>query len=156
MAGPLLIVGADVPGLDARLLRAAIEGLAQDPEAVVVGPAKDGGFYLLATARPLGSVLREVRWCGRDTRKTLLVALARAGRPVLLLPPLRDLDRPADVERWLAERGVHPRLVHVWSDRLRGLLSSRRRPLAYRHRHPVSLEAFGSPLGRAPPLPLFS
>jgi Uncharacterized protein conserved in bacteria (DUF2064) len=150
--GPLVIVGADVPGLDARLLTSALEGLAKGPDTVVVGPAKDGGFYLLATARSLGPVLREVRWCGRDTRKTLLAALARAGRPVLMLPALRDLDRPADVEGWLAERAPHSGLVHPWSERLRGFLSARRRPLAPCDPHPLSLEAFVSILGRAPPL----
>jgi hypothetical protein len=152
-AEPLVVVGADVPGLDARILGTALEALSRDPETVVVGPAKDGGFYLLATARPLGRVLREVRWCRSSTRKTLLMALARAGRPVVLLPPLRDLDRPADVEGWLAERPAPPGPVHLWSKRLHGFLRARRRPLASRDLHPSSLEAFASILGRAPPLP---
>ncbi len=149
---PVVIVGADVPGLEASLLSAALEGLAHDPEAVVVGPARDGGFYLLAAARPLGPVLREVRWCGNDTRKTLLAALARAGRPVVLLTPRRDLDRPADVFSWLAESRAHSGPVHLWSDRLRGFLRARRRPLPLHDPHPVSLRHFGSLLGRAPPL----
>jgi Uncharacterized protein conserved in bacteria (DUF2064) len=149
---PLVIVGGDVPGLDASLLRAALEGLAHDPETVVVGPARDGGFYLLATAQPLGSVLREVRWCGGDTRETLLAALARAGRPVLMLPPLRDLDRPADIEGWLAERRGQPGPARLWSDRLRLFLSACRRPLVPDDLHAVSPELFGSLLGRAPPL----
>jgi Uncharacterized protein conserved in bacteria (DUF2064) len=151
--GPLVIVGSDVPGLDADLFRAALDALARDPETVVVGPAKDGGFYLLATARPLGLALREVRWCGRETRSTLLAVLHRAGRPVFLLPPLRDLDRPADVEAWLAERRPHPGPVRLWSDRLRAFLSARRRPLPLRDPQPKAALVFGSPLGRAPPLP---
>jgi Uncharacterized protein conserved in bacteria (DUF2064) len=155
-AEPLVIVGSDVPGLDAGLVRAALDGLARDPDAVVVGPAKDGGFYLLATARPLGSVLREVRWCGRDTRRTLLAALYRAGRPVVLLPPLRDLDRPADIEAWLAEPRSYPAAVRIWCDRLRALLSARRRPLVARDSHPKPALALGCLRGRAPPLPATS
>jgi molybdopterin-guanine dinucleotide biosynthesis protein A len=153
---PLVIVGGDVPGLTASLLETALEGLARDPEAVVVGPARDGGFYLLASARPLGPVLREVRWCGRDTRQSLLKALARAGRPVVLLPPLRDLDRPADVEGWLAEGRPQAASVHLWSDRLRRFLSARRRPSASRDARLPSRESSGSILGRAPPLLAFS
>jgi hypothetical protein len=148
---PLVIVGADVPGLEASLLTAALEGLARDPEAVVVGPARDGGFYLLASVRPLGPLLREVRWCGNDTRKTLLAALARAGRRVVLLPPRRDLDRPADVFSWLAERRAHSGPVHLWSDRLHGFLRARRRPLPQRDPHCVSERRVGLILGRAPP-----
>jgi hypothetical protein len=153
---PWVIVGADVPGLEAGLLSTAIEALAHDPEAVVVGPARDGGFYLLAAARPLGSLLREVRWCGNDTRKTLLAALARAGRPVVLLPPRRDLDRPADVFSWLAECRAHSGPVRLWSDRLRGFLRARRRPSVRHDPPPVSHRQLGSLLGRAPPLSALS
>jgi glycosyltransferase A (GT-A) superfamily protein (DUF2064 family) len=149
---PLVIVGADVPGLESGLFEAALDGLAQDPDAVVVGPARDGGFYLLATARPLGPVLTEVRWCGADTRETLLAALARAGRPVVLLPPLRDLDRPRDLEGWLAERRPSPRPLRLWFDRLRVFLGGRRRPLAALDAHSLSQGAFASIPGRAPPL----
>jgi 2-phospho-L-lactate guanylyltransferase (CobY/MobA/RfbA family) len=154
--GPIVVVGSDVPALAVDLFRAALDGLAHDPDAVVVGPARDGGFYLLATARPLGSVFREVRWCGSVTRKTLLAALRRAGRPVVLLSPLHDLDRPADVEAWLAEGRPYPAMVRVWSDRLRAFLSARRRPLADRDPDPTLAPAFGSLRGRAPPLPATS
>lgn len=153
---PLVIVGTDVPGLEASLLRTALRSLARDPEAVVVGPARDGGFYLLATARPLGRVLDEVRWCGNETRKTLLAALARAGRPIVLLPPLRDLDRPADVFSWLAERRAHTGQVRLWSDRLHGFLSAKRRPPTLPDRPTVPYRHVGSLFGRAPPLPASS
>ncbi len=150
-AAPLVIVGGDVPGLDASLLHDALERLARDPEAVVVGPARDGGFYLLATSRPLGPLLREVRWCGGDTCKTLLAALARAGRRVVLLPSLHDLDRPADVESWLAERRLRPGSLGLWSARLLRFLSARRLPLTPFGPRRSSLEATASILGRAPP-----
>jgi hypothetical protein len=148
---PLVIVGGDVPGLDACLLSDALGRLASDPEMVVVGPARDGGFYLLATSRPLGPLLREVRWCGRDTRKTLLAALAHAGRPVVLLPPLRDLDRPADVEGWLAERRLHSGPLGLWSKRLLRFLSARRLPLTLVGPRRSSCGAAASIFGRAPP-----
>jgi glycosyltransferase A (GT-A) superfamily protein (DUF2064 family) len=100
--GPVVVVGTDVPGLAARHLEQALTRLGDDPDRVVVGPSPDGGFYLLATHRPIDGLGSAVRWCCGKTLDTLLEALTDAGRPVVLLEPLTDLDRPADLERWLA------------------------------------------------------
>jgi hypothetical protein len=101
-AGPLVVVGTDVPGLAAAHLRRALAVLARDPEAVVLGPSPDGGFYLLAAARPLPGLATRTRWCRRDTLAGLRRSLAAEGRRVVLLSPLADLDRRRDLERWLA------------------------------------------------------
>ncbi len=106
-AGPILVVGTDVPGLDAGHLRRAAAILDESPGRVVVGPSPDGGCYLIGFAGPAGELLRllrGVRWCRRDTLATLLRAVAAAGRDAALLPPLADLDRGEDLERWLAAR----------------------------------------------------
>lgn len=103
--GPVVLVGSDTPGLDARHLRRALSALEGDPDRVVLGPAPDGGFYLLAAARPLDEALAAVRWRCRDTLASLKRALGRLGRHVVLLPALRDLDSRSDLERWLAGAG---------------------------------------------------
>jgi glycosyltransferase A (GT-A) superfamily protein (DUF2064 family) len=100
--GPVVVVGTDVPGLAARHLEQALARLGDDPDRVVVGPSPDGGFYLLAARRPIDGLGSAVHWCCGRTLETLLEALTGAGRPVVLLEPLTDLDRPADLERWLA------------------------------------------------------
>lgn len=100
--GPLLIVGTDVPGLASRHLGRALTLLEDDPDRVVLGPSPDGGVYLLAASRPIPGLATAARWCRRDTLRSLLVSLRALGRPVILLDPLEDLDRPADLERWLA------------------------------------------------------
>ncbi len=100
--GAVVLVGSDVPDLDEAHLRRTLTLLEEDPERVVIGPSPDGGFYLLATARPLGEALSRVRWRCRETLRSLKRALGREGREIVLLPPLRDLDRRADLERWLA------------------------------------------------------
>lgn len=130
--GPLLLVGSDVPGLTARPLRRAQTLLAEDPTRVVLGPSPDGGFYLLAAARPLGDALDSVCWCNRNTLRTLRRALERAGRPVVLLAPLADLDQRRDLERWLAD-GEAP-----VSSRWRVLRDALRGVLAVLHRAPWS------------------
>ena len=67
----------------------------------MIGPSPDGGFYLLAAARPLDEALGGVRWCGAHARADLVEALERVGRTVHLLEPLADLDRPRDLDALL-------------------------------------------------------
>lgn len=97
---PLLLVGSDVPELSAGHLRRALDALHEDRDRVVVGPSPDGGFYLLAASRPVA--LSHVRWRCKETLRSLKRALRRQGRPVVMLPPLVDLDRRSDLERWLS------------------------------------------------------
>jgi 2-phospho-L-lactate guanylyltransferase (CobY/MobA/RfbA family) len=154
-AGPLVVVGTDVPGLAASHLARALSLLDEDADRVVLGPSPDGGLYLLAARRPIDQLATRTRWCRRDTLRGLLRALAEAGRPVTLLAPLADLDRPADLDRWLG-RGREPgaTLAARWralTVLLRGALAGLRRPLAA----PPPLAprlAFAPRLaGRAPP-----
>lgn len=127
--GPVLVVGTDAPGLDADHIQGALGALQQDPDAVVVGPSTDGGFYLLAACRPLDEALADVRWCCRHTLDHLLRALGRLGRRVILLPTLQDLDQRQDLEQWLAQIGPkdgRPRRADIWFSLRRDLAAALR------------------------------
>ncbi|HRC85045.1 MAG TPA: DUF2064 domain-containing protein [Thermoanaerobaculia bacterium] len=102
--GPLVVVGTDVPGLLAAHLETALDALTGGPRRAVLGPSPDGGFYLLAIDEPIPELLAQVRWSHPRTQADLAGALRRAGFEVVLLPPLRDLDRRSDLERLLAGR----------------------------------------------------
>jgi 2-phospho-L-lactate guanylyltransferase (CobY/MobA/RfbA family) len=152
--GPVLVVGSDVPGLGPRHLADALAHLADDPRRVVLGPSPDGGFYLIAAAAPIPGLAGAARWCRRDTLAALRRSLAAGGREVVLLEPLADLDRPADLDAWLATAGS-------WSDRWRMLATLLRRALAERRR-PVLPRQAAAPRGlpavlasRAPPADLY-
>ncbi len=147
--GPLLVVGTDVPGLGSRHLGQALALLKGDPDRVVLGPSPDGGLYLLAAGRPIPGLARAARWCRRDTLRSLLGALRALGRSVTLLDPLEDLDRPADLERWLARADERWRAL---AGLLREALSALRRPL----HAPVGFSGFvlvPHRAGRSPPVP---
>jgi 2-phospho-L-lactate guanylyltransferase (CobY/MobA/RfbA family) len=118
---PLVVVGSDTPGMSGRHVSAALAALRHDPEAVVVGPALDGGMYLIATAAPLGS-LDGVRWCTRHARDDFFAALRLAGRTIVLLESLGDLDTAGDLARWLSQRVVDSRSLLRLSQLLRSLL----------------------------------
>lgn len=103
-----ILVGTDCPSLRPEDLQAAAEALHGDCDAVV-GPALDGGYYLLGLASPCASIFRLMAWGGDGVLETTLRRLERAGMRCRLLPRRRDLDRPGDlrgVSLFLAAQGV--------------------------------------------------
>lgn len=153
-SAPLIVAATDVPALARRHLAAALELIEQDPERVVLGPCPDGGIYLLALGRQLPDLARAVRWNGRHVLADLLRLLRLAGRPaVVLAETLHDLDRPADLEGWLASKAREGSLWRSIRRQLASILEALRRPLLPpRIGTPLALWAVPSP-GRAPPQP---
>lgn len=150
-SGPVLIVGTDTPGLDTKLLEKALSCLEAEPDSVVIGPAVDGGFYLLALNRPLAGIdWQRVSWCSARTRETLRARIEATGRRMRFLRPKADLDRAPDMERWLASSLVGSRR-RLQAASLVGLLAER-----LLLEPPPTVSAFGAPVpatvsGRAPP-----
>jgi len=90
----ILMVGIDAPGLGPAHLQRAFALL--DEHASVLGPAADGGAYLIGVG-PGGQTGfdRGVRWLGSHVFADLLRTCANAAR----LPMLRDVDSLADLRR---------------------------------------------------------
>lgn len=101
----IVVVGTDCPQLTPAQVARAFAALAAGA-ALVLGPDTSGGVHLLGLSPGAEARLRGVAWrCGRD-----FAALA-AGTGVALLPPLRDLDTPAD---WRALLAARPALGARW------------------------------------------
>jgi rSAM/selenodomain-associated transferase 1 len=99
-ADRVAIVGADTPHAPPASYRRAFALL--DEADVVLGPALDGGYYLVAA-----KALRPELFVGVPMGTELVLAktlsrAARGGLAVALLPPLRDLDRVEDLAMALA------------------------------------------------------
>ena len=152
----LLVAAADVPGLEAGHLDSAMALLRENPNRVILGPSPDGGLYLIAMARPIPGLAEAARWCRRTTRRDLERSLRAAGREVVRLAPLRDLDRPADFATWLMRGASAP--LPLPSPLLRLAALIRRALLEARPGAPLRLGralagAFEPRPGRAPPTP---
>lgn len=101
---PLLIVWPDLPRLRRDHAAAAAGDLAAGCD-IVLGPAIDGGFYLIGLARPLPQLfaLSEQAWRSADAMTLAVGAAREAELEVGLLRAERALHRPADVRAALAD-----------------------------------------------------
>lgn len=95
---PVIFFGADTPDLDAHHIGAAIKGL--DRHDVVIGPAEDGGYYLIAMRIPLPQLLTDMPWSTEKVLPETLRRLDDLGIEPLMLETLSDCDRPGDLARW--------------------------------------------------------
>ncbi|MBZ0110888.1 MAG: DUF2064 domain-containing protein [Thermoanaerobaculia bacterium] len=146
-----IAVGTDCPDLEAATFRRVAEGLATHPHRVILGPAEDGGVYLIAANGCPQTLLSNVSWGHRRTRESLRQSLEGLGLEVEELPTLADIDDRGALRRWLASPVAHSPL---WAD-IAGVLreaiqrapSSLQRPQG-RVRCPVNPPW----AGRAPPL----
>jgi len=96
--GPAILVGADIPDLSAALIRDAVTALAAHP--AVIGPAADGGYWLIGLRAPVSGLFAPLAWGGPAVFAETMARFARAGIAPALLPELADLDRPEDLTRW--------------------------------------------------------
>lgn len=95
--GPLCVIGTDAPLLGPDHVHAAQAELRSGWDACIV-PALDGGYALIALARPATAVfdLPAAAWGGPDVLELTLRALHRAHQSWRLFDPIADLDTPAD------------------------------------------------------------
>lgn len=91
-----VLVGSDCPGLTAADIRTALDALRGGMDAVL-GPALDGGYWLIGLRRPSAALFQGVEWGGARVAAQTRQRMRRLGWRWLELAPRADLDLPADV-----------------------------------------------------------
>ncbi len=90
-----VLINSDSPTLPSSLLSEAVEALRKPGDRVVLGPATDGGYYLIGLKAAHQQLFRGIPWSTGDVFR-LTVELARGiGLPVVTLPPWYDVDDAA-------------------------------------------------------------
>ncbi len=103
--GAVVVVGSDAPGLARRHIARAFRALRRCD--AVIGPAADGGFWLLGVAawrRPARLFAAGIRWSTPHALADTLRGLPPDWR-VAMLEVLDDIDDGADFRHWRARRG---------------------------------------------------
>ena len=110
-ASRVLIIGTDCPALTPTDLRAAALALEERHDAVLI-PAEDGGYVLLGLKWWDAQLFTDIAWGGDQVLAATRARLAGLNWCWHELPPLWDVDRPADVAR-LRASGLLPELDHL-------------------------------------------
>jgi rSAM/selenodomain-associated transferase 2/rSAM/selenodomain-associated transferase 1 len=94
-AKQVVLIGTDCPGLDAERLQAAFQALQRSD--VVLGPAFDGGYYLIGLSGHRPELFAGIDWGTEHVLRQTLAKIRAARCRVHLLPMLADVDHPEDL-----------------------------------------------------------
>ena len=98
VSAPAIVIGSDCPGLTPAILRTAREALDTGP--MVIGPATDGGFYLLGYRDNAEFAFRDMEWSTDDVFAETLRRFAAQGIHPTVLSQLSDVDTAEDLANW--------------------------------------------------------
>jgi hypothetical protein len=93
---PVLLIGMDTPQVSVADLEGAAAALLSPGVDAVLGPADDGGYWLIGTRRPVPGMFAEVPMSTDRTAFVQRERLASLGLSCTLLHRLRDIDTIAD------------------------------------------------------------
>ncbi len=98
-----VIVGSDLPDLSADLLRRAFDAL--DAHPAVLGPARDGGYYLLGLTHPVPGIFDGIAWSTPGVLHATLKRFQAAEIEPAMLEELADVDEAGDLPAGWVEDG---------------------------------------------------
>lgn len=93
-------IGTDAPSVDETTIRRALHAL--DSADVVIGPARDGGYYLLALRRPRPDLFTDVRWSTGSVMRETVERVRAEGLTLTYLEVESDIDTAADLAPGIA------------------------------------------------------
>lgn len=96
----VLLVGSDIPSLDADLLQQAFTELKSHD--IVLGPTQDGGYYLIGMKNAVfqnlvKDLFNDIPWSTEAVYNITVKRILNAGYSFFCLPPLRDIDNYSDL-----------------------------------------------------------
>jgi len=93
-----ILSGCDIPELSENDFRLAHEKLGENE--AVLGPAEDGGYYLVGLNRPCPALFEDIPWGGDKVLAKTRDRIRQQGLHCFELPERWDVDWPRDVERY--------------------------------------------------------
>lgn len=104
----VVIIGSDSPDLPGELLKEALDSL--DKEDAVIGPALDGGYYVIGfrAGRVLQEVFVGIEWGTATVYTSTMEVFMEHGYNVHVLPGWRDIDTCEDIRAFIREHHETP------------------------------------------------
>jgi uncharacterized protein len=95
----VIIIGTDAPDISMNLVQSAISVL--DNYSVVIGPANDGGYYLLGFKSKLMDLFSGIEWSTDSVLNNTIEKLNHSKTNYFMLNELTDIDTLEDLQNWL-------------------------------------------------------
>ncbi len=95
---PAIFFGADTPDLSVSIVQQAIAALTTHD--VVLGPAKDGGYYLIGMGNSWPGLFKDINWSTQTVLEETWQRIRALGLSCCELTTLSDCDRPEDLTAW--------------------------------------------------------
>jgi rSAM/selenodomain-associated transferase 1 len=92
----IMIIGTDCMELNKNILNQAFDTLKQ--QDLVIGTARDGGYYLIGLRRPIPELFQGIDWGTERVLEQTLVRCQPLNLSIGNLPQLSDIDRPEDLK----------------------------------------------------------
>ena len=99
----VVMIGSDLPSLPASHVAQAFRWVRERPDAVVIGPASDGGYYLIGLRRLCPELFTSIAWSTVDVLTTTTRIAERSGLKVSFVSPWHDVDTIDDLRRVLRD-----------------------------------------------------
>lgn len=90
-----VIIGTDCPDLNAQLIAKAFHML--QVYDLVLGPAEDGGYYLIGLRQLIPELFIGIRWSTDEVLQQTISIAQNLDLAIAFLPLLKDIDRPEDL-----------------------------------------------------------
>jgi hypothetical protein len=97
--GAVGLLNSDSPNLPAALIVETARLLAQPGDRAVLGPATDGGYYLLGMRAPRAELFAHIDWSTERVAAQTRAAAQRCGLALAELPAWYDVDDPASLKQ---------------------------------------------------------
>jgi rSAM/selenodomain-associated transferase 1 len=95
-AKQVIIIGTDCPDLNSQILLTAFEKL--QVFNLVLGPAMDGGYYLIGLQKPAAELFTNIHWGTAEVFAKTVEIAEKLNLSIGYLSSLADIDRPEDLE----------------------------------------------------------
>ena len=101
--GNVVVIGSDLPALPLQILDDAFTRLSSAESQVVLGPSRDGGYYLIGMNQPTPEIFANMTWSHDQVLAETTARLKALGVSFGLLPSWFDVDTVEDLRRLRAE-----------------------------------------------------
>ncbi|HWK10778.1 MAG TPA: TIGR04283 family arsenosugar biosynthesis glycosyltransferase [Vicinamibacterales bacterium] len=109
----IVMIGSDLPTLPASHVRQAFDRLHDRPDVLVIGPAVDGGYYLVGLRRLYSELFATIPWSTPDVLASTTSVAEDLGLSVSHVPAWYDVDAVDDLRRVMREERVAQR-TRLW------------------------------------------